>query len=130
MIRVRFSPLAASVALCLACLLAAFFLSGCVAANSNIEYGPKGPPIGDATLAQIQPGETSKAWVISLLGQPSSVAQMPDGTEVLKYAYRKEKKGCFTLFPIVFLNGAKVEQTTVYIEMKDGIVTRRWRDKD
>jgi hypothetical protein len=54
---------------------------------------------------------------------------MPDGTEVLKYEYTKERKGGFVLFPIIFLNDAKLEQTTCYIEIKDGIVTKRWIDK-
>ncbi|MHC4216372.1 MAG: hypothetical protein ACYSWP_23720 [Planctomycetota bacterium] len=111
-------------------ILTALVLSGCVCAGSNIQYGSKGPPIGQGTISQIKPGETTKAWVLSLLGDPSSVREMPDGTEVLKYEYTKEKQGGFVLFPIIFLNDAKHEQTTCYVEIKDGIVTRRWIDKN
>ena len=110
-------------------ILTTLVLSGCVCAGSNINYGPKGQPIGKATVSQIKPGQTTKAWVLSLLGDPSSVREMPDGTEVLKYEYSKTKNGKFVLFPIIFLHDSKVEQTTCYVEIKDGIVTRRWTDK-
>ena len=63
-------------------ILTALVLSGCICAGSSIEYGPKGPPIGNSTISQIKPGETTKAWVLSLLGDPRAVREMPDGTEV------------------------------------------------
>jgi outer membrane protein assembly factor BamE (lipoprotein component of BamABCDE complex) len=111
-------------------ILTALVLSGCVCAGSNTTYGPKGKPIGNATISQIKPGETTKAWVLSLLGDPSSVREMPDGTEVLKYEYNKQRDGKFVLFPIIFLNDSKVQKTACYVEIKHGIVTKRWIDRD
>ena len=47
-------------------------LVGCVSSSSVSEY--EGPSVGDRTLAQIEPGETSQEWILAVLGEPTETA--------------------------------------------------------
>jgi outer membrane protein assembly factor BamE (lipoprotein component of BamABCDE complex) len=103
-------------------------LTGCISSGSVSQYD--GPNIGDHTLAEIKPDETSQAWVLAVLGEPTSKAVIddPDGTvEVWKWVRRKITtiKGS----ALVVSSKSKSEEVrTVYVEFKDGVVTRAWRD--
>jgi hypothetical protein len=118
-----------SVSLVISYLLVMVILVGCISGRTNIKYGPNGPPAGSKTLKQIKVGETSKAWLISALGEPSSESKTPEGTEVLKYHYVKEVDSSFEISPFLDFDDEKEEHITLYFEIKDGIVTRFWKDK-
>ena len=118
-----------SISLLTSYLLALSILSGCISGRTNIKYGPNGPPAGSATLKQIKVGETSKAWLLSTLGGPSSESKTPDGTEILKYNYVKKVDSSFAVSPFLDLDDEKEEHTTFYFEIKDGVVTNFWKDK-
>jgi hypothetical protein len=110
-------------------LLVMVILVGCISGKTNIKYGPNGPPVGSKTLKQIKVGQTTKAWLISTLGQPSSESKTPDETEVLKYHYVKEVDSSFEISPFLDFDDEKEEHITFYFELKDGIVTRFWKDR-
>lgn len=114
--------------LVLVAFLPALMISGCISSGSVSEY--EGPSIGDRTLAQIEPGETSQRWVLAVLGEPTERARIDEaegGLEVWKWTRRKviTTRGSAVL---VSSRSKSEEIRTVYVEFRDGVVTRAWRD--
>ena len=59
--------------------------SGClIVSHKSVTLGSKGPMVSAKTLEHIELGTTSKAKVISLLGEPNSKQELDDGTEIYK----------------------------------------------
>lgn len=116
----------------LTALLAAAFLSigtaGCISSGSVSEFN--GPNIGDRTLAQIKPGKTTQEWILAVLGEPTEKATVADSDgeiEVWKWIRRKVTTTRGSAF--VISSRSKTEEVrTVYVEFKDEVVTRAWRD--
>ncbi len=104
------------------------FLTGCISSGSVSEF--EGPSIGDRTLSQIEPGETTQTWVLAVLGEPTERATIddPEGTvKVWKWVRRKIVTTKGSAF-VVSSRSKSEEVRTVYVEFKDGVVTRAWRD--
>jgi len=110
-------------------LLILFVLSGCISGRSDISYGSKGPAVGAETLRQVKLGETSKEWLLCTLGEPSSERGTSEGREILKYQYTKKVDSSFEISPFLDLDDKKEEHTTLYFEVKDGVVTNFWKEK-
>jgi outer membrane protein assembly factor BamE (lipoprotein component of BamABCDE complex) len=86
-----------------------------------------GVKVGPETIAQLQPG-TSKAFVLALLGDPTSKTDLGDGSALWKWAYSERKTSSGA---VLFVFGSKTEHestSTCYVEFKDDIVQRAWRD--
>jgi outer membrane protein assembly factor BamE (lipoprotein component of BamABCDE complex) len=105
-------------------------MAGCVACDSKVTYGDKGPAVGRSTLRKVKPGRTTKQWVLATLGEPTSQDTMPDGQEILRYEYVKRVKSDFAMVPppLAFEN-EKEYRTTVVFEVRDGIVTKYWKER-
>jgi len=97
-------------------------IGGC--ASSPRETGIR---IGDETLNQFKAGTTSEAWLIAVLGQPSSWAKVEgvENTKIFRYATTSESGG---LMSLVTGGGGKTDAVTYFI-ITDGIVTRFWADR-
>lgn len=98
-------------------------LGGCLAARPN-ETGVR---IGDETLAQFKAGVTTEAWLVAILGEPSSVGVVEDvaNTRVYRYSTGERAGGLGSL-----LSGPASRNTAVvYFIITDGIVTRFWADR-
>lgn len=109
-------------------ILAAMVLTGCVSSHSDVKYGGKGPAVGNATLRQVTCGETTKDWLLTVLGTPSRTAQGANGTEILTYEYTKTVDSEFHFF-IFFNSDDRREERTVYVfELENGVVTRYWKE--
>ncbi len=111
-------------------LLVAMMLAGvgCVSSHSDVTYGSKGPAVPSSTLRQIKVGETSKSWLLGVLGEPSRSARTSPSTEVLTYVYTKTVDSNFSFF-IFFDSDNRREERTVHVfEVEDGIVTRHWKE--
>ncbi len=109
-------------------ILAAMTLTGCISSHSDVKYGPKGPAVGGNTLRQVKCGETTKEWLLTVLGEPSRMTQAAYESEVLTYEYTKKVDSDFS-FCIFFDADDHREERTVYVfELKDGIVTRYWKE--
>ena len=109
-------------------ILAAMVLTGCVSSHSDVKYGGKGPAVGNATLRQVTCGETTKDWLLTVLGAPSRTAQGAHGTEILTYEYTKTVDSEFHFF-IFFNSDDRREERTVYVfELENGVVTRYWKE--
>ena len=106
------------------CLLA----SGClVVSNKSVTLGSKGPMVSAKTLEHIEPGKTSKAKVLALLGEPNSKRQIEDGTEIYKYVYTKQTKKNAVVFLLLTSNVTTDERTELFVEIKDGVVQSLWK---
>jgi hypothetical protein len=85
-----------------------------------------GVRIGDETLSQFEAGVTTEAWLVAVLGEPSSeseVAGIPN-TKVFRYALGQAAGGLGAL-----LSGEAGKNTAVvYFIITDGVVTRFWAD--
>jgi len=111
-----------------ACLTIAL-LPGCLAGGRS-KTQLTGDFVGSRTLSQIEPGETDKAWVLAVLGEPTSRTHIEaTGTEVWKWRYRKVEKSSGHVFLLV--RGADRDETvvTTFVEFDGDVVKRAWRDR-
>jgi len=112
-------------------LLVAVMLTGfgCISSRSDVTYGPKGPAVSNSTLRQIKCGETSKAWLLGVMGEPSRVVRTSARTEVLTYEYTKTIDSDFNFFIFFNADNRREERTVHVFEVTNGIVTRHWRER-
>ena len=106
--------------------LACTTLGGCLIGSSS-HTDSSGHLIGADTLAQIQPGKDT-AYVLALIGDPTDKTLLDGGTEIWKWRYTERKNSSGS---VIFLLSAenKTESTKItYVEFKDGIVVKAWRD--
>lgn len=107
-------------------LLATLVAGGCLV-TSHSNQSRSGKYVSDATMKQIQPGQTTSSWVLATLGPPSVDERLEDGTHIYKYNYTERTDSSGTVFLLFAGNDVKEKAGTVYIEVKNGIVTRAWR---
>jgi outer membrane protein assembly factor BamE (lipoprotein component of BamABCDE complex) len=111
--------------LCAALLLP--WLTGCLV-TSNSKVSRSGNYVPENSFEQIEPGKTTAAWVKATLGDPSCKTKV-DGSdaEIWKWSYKEVKKGSGTVF-VIFAGSSEDEKTkSAFVEVKDGVVTRKWR---
>lgn len=104
------------IALALPCL----FLAGCSTPRTGVR-------IGDNTLEQFEAGVTTEAWLIAIIGEPTSASVVGgvEDTQVYRYELVERKGGI-----ISFFSGDEVSTSVVYFIITDGIVTRYWTDRE
>lgn len=109
----------AAVTLCLA-------LAGCIVhVGSRTER--TGRYVGVETLAQVQPGK-SRDYALALLGEPSSKTAVEGGTEIWKWEYTESKSRESGVLLVFHGNDRSASEGAVYVELKDGVVVKAWRD--
>jgi outer membrane protein assembly factor BamE (lipoprotein component of BamABCDE complex) len=100
--------------------------TGCLVSGSN-EETTTGNFVAPGTLDQIKPGKTTASWVRATLGPPSSTSKADGGSEVWKYNYAVRQESNTAVF-LIFGGSSKTERNhTVFVELKDGLVTNTWR---
>src|SRR5688572_11015273 len=108
---------------CGAMLLA---LSGCLIAGSSTQQRT-GNYVADTTFSQIEPGKTTAGWVLATLGEPDSKTKVEGAAEVWKWRYTEKRESNAAVF-LLFGGSDKKETTgTAFVELKDGVVTNKWR---
>ena len=102
--------------------------SGCLVSSVNHE-SREGKYVADTTFDQIKPGQTSAAWVKATLGDPSekTTVEGQGNSEVRKYKYTEKKEGAGAIFLIFGGTSSKEKSGTAFVELKDGVVTNKWR---
>jgi hypothetical protein len=123
---VRQNIVVASLVVVLTCGITLF--SGCVHSSSSTHYQPQDPAIGQASLKAIKAGKTTKDELLGIFGAPSGQSASADGTEMYKYNYGKNKSGSFEFWPFVDLHDNKEERMTICFEVKNGVVTKCWKE--
>jgi len=99
-------------------------LSGCISSQPINESGVR---IGDETLMQFKAGITTEAWLVAVLGEPTSQSWVRgvENTRVFRYATMERSSGLSSI-----LSGKSGRTTSVtYFIITDGIVTRYWADR-
>lgn len=68
-----------------------------------------------------------RTWVIALLGEPTTISELDDGTEVWKWAYRE--RGFNTSVVNVLGDDDKptLPQVLTFVRMRDRTVIEKWR---
>ncbi len=111
---------------CCALVASVGALSGCLISSHSAESFT-GTKVSDATFNQIEPGVTTEKWIRGTLGEPTLKTKLEDGSDLWKWQYSKVKSSGGA---ILFVFGGSSTSTTAgaaYVQMKDGIVTKRWR---
>ena len=100
-------------------------IAGCVVCETDEQY----TGIENATLKQVDCGQTTRNWVVETFGEPSEQILTDDGSEILKYKCVRKKDNKFVMFPppIVIRDEKDVEHTVAF-EVRDGIVQRYWKE--
>jgi len=101
--------------------------AGCISSRSDVTYGPEGCPPRKETLKQIETGRTTEAWLLSTLGEPTS-RTVADGSEVFKYHYTRKSDNSFAIAPFLHLRDEDTDYTSLYFELKDGTVSKFWKE--
>jgi len=99
-------------------------IGGCISAQPP---GQTGIRIGDATLEQFKAGVTTEAWLIAVLGEPTSRSEVESipNTKVFRYTLGEAAGG----LGAIFSGEASKNTATIYFIITDGIVTRYWADR-
>ena len=113
--------------LCGAILALAVMINlGCLVGGSSTTKR-EGNYVSQSTLGQIEPGKTSKAWIVGTLGEPTSKVELGPGHELWKYSYKETKQSGGYVFLLYAGGNTNVSDGTVFVEMQNDIVTKTWR---
>jgi len=116
---------AARLPLLVAVVLPCFLASCIIHARSSSDRS--GHYVGEQTLAQIEAGR-SQDYVLGLLGEPTSRTSVEGGIEIWKWAYSESKTSRSGVFLIFSGRTTTSSQGAVYVEFKDSVVVKSWRD--
>jgi outer membrane protein assembly factor BamE (lipoprotein component of BamABCDE complex) len=114
---------------CFAVAALALPLGGClVVKDSNQSITGKGisPPSG--TLAQVEPGKTTKSQIMAMLGDPSSSQKVNDEEMLYRWDYGSNVNEETNVFLLLHNRENKSTATSVYAMVKDGVVQKCWTD--
>lgn len=101
-------------------------LSGCLIGASNRTHR-EGAYISEETLKKVEPGKTTSTWVLATFGEPSEKSSIEKGEELWKYTYKETKDSDGFVFLLFGGSDHKVTGGQVFVELKDGVVTKCWR---
>lgn len=107
-------------------LAALVSFSGCAVVNSHSESKFYGTPVSDVSLAQVEIGTTTAAWLVATLGQPAARERVDDQVEILKYSSRQLTKINTELLFVIDASSEREVRRTVFFECADGLLTRYW----
>jgi outer membrane protein assembly factor BamE (lipoprotein component of BamABCDE complex) len=110
-----------------ALLCACLMLSGCLVMSQK-EEKVHGKYVPASTFDQIEAGKTSAAWVKATLGEPTSVTKVEgDATEIWKYSYTERRESNGAVFLLFAGSDVKERPHAAIVEIRDGVVIRKWR---
>ena len=121
-LRIRFALICAAVATAMA-------LSGCVFVVESDSHYRYGRLHGGASLDAIQPGVTSRTWVVENLGQPSSTYLNEAGNEVLSYLTVREQDTEVAFLFLFDIEVSEEEVRTLHIEIEEDAVKSFWLER-
>jgi len=111
----------------LALLLLAPLTAGSCLIGSDTQTHHEGRRISQETLDRVQLGN-SEAYVLALLGEPTSRTPVESGRQVWKWAYRTVKRSEGSVLLLVSSDSRSEDSGAVFVEFQDGAVARTWRD--
>lgn len=108
-------------------LAATLPLAGCLVSSSSKET-MTGTFVGQSTFSEIEPGTTTEKWLLSALGEPTTRACMDDGTQLWKWAYKKDQASSGSVFLIFGGSSRKESEGATFVQLRNGIVEKAWQD--
>lgn len=103
------------------------FTSGCLISKSHSVH-ESGAKVSGPTLAQIKPSETTEAWLLAAVGDPTSRRDVDDHTHLLRYEHTVTTKKGGAIFLLYAGGESEQRKSSVIFEITDGIVTRYWTE--
>jgi outer membrane protein assembly factor BamE (lipoprotein component of BamABCDE complex) len=100
--------------------------AGCLVSTDN-HVKREGTYISESTFKEIEPGKTTSAWVLAALGTPTDKTMVEPGHEMWKYTYKETKDSHGHVFLLFSGSDHKIKDGSVFVELKDGVVTKCWR---
>lgn len=104
-----------------------FAASGCLLTSSNTT-DESGVRVGANTLRQVEVGKTTDDWLMATLGPPTSRKVVRENMEIVGYDHELVKKSKGSVFLLFAGSSKKIEKSTTYFELNDGVVTRYWTE--
>lgn len=104
-----------------------FIASGCLLTSSNTT-SVSGVKVGAATLRQVEIGKTTENWLVATLGPPTTRTTVRGDLEILGYNHEVEKKSRGSVFLLFSGRSQKVDKSTTFFELNEGVVTRYWTE--
>ena len=101
--------------------------AGCLVHSEN-RRSVSGHYVSSAAFSEIKPGETTGEWVKATLGEPTNTSKLGDGSEIWKWTYTETKDGEGQIFLLFSGTDHTTTHANAFVEVKDGVVTRKWRD--
>ena len=101
-------------------------LGGCMVVVESDTHYRHGSLRGAASVDAIQPGTTTREWVVANLGQPNSAYVNETGNEVLRYLSVREQQTEVALFLLFHIEVSEEEVKTLFIEIEEDWVKSFW----
>ena len=120
------NPLRIRIASTCAAVATAVALGGCVFVVESDSHTRYGRLEGSASLDAIQPGVTTRAWVVDNLGQPSSTYLNEADNEVLRYLTVREQDTEVAFLFLFDIDVSEEEVMTLHIEIEEDRVRSFW----
>lgn len=102
--------------------------SGCVYASGRT-IRQVGPQISPEAVAAITPGRTTLEWLTATFGDPTSAVCLDDGSEIYRYDTDVRTTEGWYLFMLFTSSTNRIERTSWWFEVRDGIVMRCWGEE-
>jgi outer membrane protein assembly factor BamE (lipoprotein component of BamABCDE complex) len=99
-------------------ILLALSIYGCTTYTTTTE----GTLIHENMVADIETGETTKEWIIDLLGEPTEKSMLKDGKEKMVYIYTEKSVPRYFFNTIADESNAIISKNVLEIVIKDGTV--------
>ena len=106
-----------------------FAAPGCLVTSGN-SVQESGVRVSSNTLAQVEVGRTTEAWLVAALGEPDARTPVVggEGVQILRYNHTVSRSGHGTLFLVFAGHHDRTETSSAYFEVTDGIITRYWTE--
>lgn len=99
--------------------------AGCM--HRHVSHNTSGCEINMEGFGRITEGKTPAAWVEGVMGKPSSTKKVDETTEIWTWT-GDDQKTVDAEFLVISDKSRVTEHTTAIVEIKNGIVTKKWVD--
>ena len=111
-------------------LLTGTLLQGCMISHRSHESSDRSSDcaVSVEKLNLVEPGVTTKEWVIDNFGEPDKEKYLQDGEEILVYENTKHKSSNLSIFLIFNSHTSEDIKESISFKIRDGIVKSYWID--
>ena len=106
-----------------------FALTGCLVSSSR-QVKESGTAVSSSTLQHVEPGVTTKDWLLATLGPPTSHSTVNNdaGTEILAYKHEVVQTSKGKVFLLLNASSNSIQTQRTFFEVTDGVVTKYWTE--